>query len=83
VHYIFTKKKKKKTKSERNFYDIKKIVATRFLWLNTTDIKSIAQLVINHAGEGVIMRQAGSQYEHGRSLSLLKFKVSFSPYLFL
>eukprot|EP00026_Physarum_polycephalum_P002883 Phypoly_transcript_02892.p1 GENE.Phypoly_transcript_02892~~Phypoly_transcript_02892.p1 ORF type:complete len:806 (+),score=69.97 Phypoly_transcript_02892:73-2490(+) len=50
------------------------IVVARFFWEKEVDIKWLAQLVLEHAGEGLIMRQVGSFYEHGRSLSLLKFK---------
>lgn len=37
-------------------------------------IKSLRS-VINEGGEGVILRKPHSLYEHGRSTSLLKFKV--------
>jgi ATP-dependent DNA ligase len=32
--------------------------------------------ITTNGGEGVILRKKGSLYEHGRSPSLLKFKVS-------
>jgi ATP-dependent DNA ligase len=58
-------------------FDFKEILAMRFLLRNEEDLKLIAQSIIDHTGEGLIMRQVGSKYEHGRSLSLLKFKVYF------
>jgi ATP-dependent DNA ligase len=36
----------------------------------------MVKTILDNAGEGVILRKMGSRYEHGRSTSLLKFKVS-------
>ena len=33
------------------------------------------QNILEHSGEGIILRERGSTYEHGRSRSLIKLKV--------
>jgi ATP-dependent DNA ligase len=51
------------------------MVAPRVFSNNWPQIKNLSQKIINHGGEGVILRKLLSLYEKGRSLSLLKLKV--------
>ena len=41
-------------------------------------ISEVTDSVICHAGEGIIMQQYGSNYEQGRTKTLVKLKVSTS-----
>lgn len=54
---------------------MKKTVAPRVLCKDQKHLLKMVEGIIDHAGEGVILRKRGSFYEHGRSSSLLKMKV--------
>ena len=43
----------------------------------------LLEFIAQNAGEGVILRKPSSVYEHGRSSSLVKVKVSHLFYLFI
>ena len=43
------------------------------------DFHWLVHCIIDGGGEGVIMQQLGSSYEHGRSSALIKLKVVSSP----
>ena len=45
-------------------------------------MQEYANMVIETGGEGVILRKPNSSYEHGKSRSLLKFKVKIYYYFF-
>eukprot|EP00026_Physarum_polycephalum_P001037 Phypoly_transcript_01038.p1 GENE.Phypoly_transcript_01038~~Phypoly_transcript_01038.p1 ORF type:complete len:1240 (+),score=185.34 Phypoly_transcript_01038:28-3720(+) len=53
------------------------VIAPRFLWNRNIPLNSAVQLIIDHGGEGLILRKFGSLYLHGRSQSLLKLKASY------
>lgn len=46
--------------------------------VNEAVTTQMAKEVIDHGGEGIILRKPLSQYEHGRSNSLIKHKVNES-----
>ena len=46
-------------------------------------MRTLANVVIQNGGEGLILRQPYSLYEKGKSLSLLKMKVSYWQLLLL
>lgn len=48
----------------------------RALHKNRKSLNEFVQSVINNEGEGIILRKHGSIYEHGRSQSLIKLKVT-------
>jgi ATP-dependent DNA ligase len=43
-------------------------------------LNEMMQAINTRGGEGVILRKVGSLYEHGKTATLLKFKVSTFPY---
>lgn len=56
------------------------------LLCNSNEISDlILDNVVEHEGEGIILRKLGSIYEHGRSTSLVKIKVvpSYDIYFIL
>jgi hypothetical protein len=57
-------------------FNFTKIVVPRVMSENNAHLSSTVQGIIEDGGEGVILRKIGSIYEHGRSPSLLKIKVS-------
>ena len=51
------------------------------VWCSTAShLMDSLQQVIKDGGEGVVVRQPASFYEHGRSESLFKLKVGFLSY---
>lgn len=44
-------------------------------YLHYTDMHIFASAIIESGGEGVMLRNPTSVYKHGKSLSLLKYKV--------
>lgn len=63
------------------FVDILYIPAPRIFVEGKLQItKSILQ-IINDEGEGVVFRRPGSLYEHGRSTSLVKYKVFLNKFI--
>ena len=59
------------------FFDHKYFVAPRFQFKRNMSHNFFIQVIVPDGGEGIILRKCGSLYEHGRSFSLLKLKVSF------
>ena len=51
------------------------------LHIDNLQLKMAVECIIDNGGEGVILRQAGSLYESGRSPFLIKLKVS--PFILL
>ena len=51
------------------------ILAARLLCRDPSTLTSVVQAILNDKGEGVVLRRPRSQYDHGRSFSLLKIKV--------
>lgn len=47
----------------------------RIKCMNYNNLMKYAKEIIEHGGEGVILRKPKSLYEHGRTNSLIKFKV--------
>ncbi len=56
------------------FYEVN-VIAPRCLCKSKDQLSVNLQRIIADGGEGVFLRQPKSEYSHGRSLSLLKFKV--------
>ena len=50
-------------------------LAPRVSVINRKHIKKYSKQILDDAGEGVILRNASSLYERGRSSNLIKFKV--------
>lgn len=51
------------------------LLSLRILCEAVNSTHSFVQSVVDSGGEGIIVRKSFSYYEHGRSASLLKFKV--------
>lgn len=51
----------------------------RILCHNSAHLDDFVGGVIEHGGEGMIVRKVGSPYLHGRNSSLIKLKVLMSP----
>ena len=49
-------------------------MAPRLLCGNNVFLNAMLQVIVEHGGEGVMMRRVGSYYEYGRSPALLKLK---------
>ena len=58
------------------------MIAYRVLCCTPSHLLDSLTQVIKDGGEGVVVRLPASYYEHGRSESLFKLKVSFSLFLF-
>lgn len=55
--------------------DINYVAASRREVKRKKELISTTHFIINDGGEGVILRKPQSEYYHGRSFQLLKFKV--------
>lgn len=53
------------------------VTAVRILCYWQWQLDNSAHHIITDGGEGIVMRQPTSAYEHGRSTSLIKIKVSY------
>lgn len=49
----------------------------RVLCQNNKHVNELISGALEDGGEGVILRKVGSEYEHGRTSSLIKLKISF------
>ena len=56
-------------------FDVKKIISARMICQNPIHLKRVVQNVAEGGGEGVILQRLASNYEQGRSASLIKLKV--------
>lgn len=59
------------------------IPAPRVSGVGKRQISKLILEIINDGGEGIMMRRPASLYEHGRSTSLIKYKVFICYFIFL
>ena len=52
-----------------------KVIAHRVMCKSKRHISAHLHGIVDENGEGVVLRKAGSLYEHGRNKSLMKLKV--------
>lgn len=57
------------------FIDRIKVIAPRVKCVSEKQLIAYSKEILEHGGEGVILRKPKSTYEHGRSSSLIKYKV--------
>jgi ATP-dependent DNA ligase len=55
-------------------------VVARMASTTQSHLNNMLHNVVDHGGEGIILQKSSSRYEHGRSTSLLKVKVSLCLY---